>query len=165
MIMTNRFWLLLCSCFVFLVACTTEPCDNKDCGVGTCNEISGDCLCLRGYQWDADERCTVPWSVTYEGSYQVYDSCIGANPGAQTYSSQLTAQDTTTLLWTNFGNTGMSLPVRHSSSTTLFIDWRRNDTIITATSLIRNDVLSINYILNDITNNRIDTCYAIFTKQ
>lgn len=163
--MSNRFVLFLSSCLVFLVACATEPCDNRNCGVGSCNEVSGDCLCLRGYRWDDEGRCTVPWSTLYEGTYQVYDSCVGANTGVQTYTSQLVAQDTTTVLWTNFSNRGGNLPVKHSSSTNLEIDWARNDTLITGSSLIRNEVLHINYILRDTTNNRNDTCYTIFTKQ
>ena len=163
--MSNRFYLLLGSCLVFLVACFTEPCDNRDCAFGTCNEVSGDCICVRGYRWDDEGRCTIPWSTLYEGTYQVYDSCIGANAGVQNYTSQLVAQDTTTILWTNFANTGASLPILHTTSTTLSINLERNDTITTGNSVIINDVLNINYIRRDTTNNRNDTCYAVFTKQ
>ena len=163
--MIHRFCLLLSFCFVLLMSCETDPCENRDCAFGVCNEVSGDCICLRGYQWDEEQRCTVPWTNTYAGSYEVYDSCVGANAGVQTYNSQLVAQDTTTLLWTNFGNRGQSLPVQHSTSTILFVDWARNDTIITGNSLIINEVLSINYILRDTTNQRNDTCYTVFTRQ
>lgn len=163
--MSNRFFLLLSFCLFFLVACVTDPCENRNCGKGTCNEVSGDCICLRGYRWDDEGQCTVPWSTQYEGNYRVYDSCVGANAGVQIYTSQLVAQDTTTVLWTNFGNTGGNLPINHTSSTVLMIDWHSNDTLITGNSLIRNEVLSINYILRDATNNRNDTCYTVFTPE
>lgn len=162
--MSYRFLFLLIWIF-FLTACTTDPCENRSCGEGVCNEVSGDCLCSLGYQWGADERCTVQWSETFAGSYLVKDSCQGATPGTAIYTSQLTSQDPTTVVWTNFRNSGMGLPITHTSSTALEINWQRNDTVIIGSSSVRNDELSIYYIVRDTTNQVNDTCSAVFTKQ
>ncbi len=157
---------VLCSSWLLLTACETDPCEGLNCDKGVCDAISGECLCTSGYRTDDQGICTLTWTDQYAATYSVYDSCKGPNAGVQTYNSTLTATAPDELRWENYGNTGRSLTLLHPTSTTVAIDRQSNDTLFIGTGnwQASDSSLILQYNINDTTNQRIDTCFATFTR-
>lgn len=164
----SRFGVLLCCGWglLFLTACETDPCENLNCDNGVCDAISGECLCSRGYRTNEDGICTLTWTDQYAATYSVYDSCKGPNAGIQTYNSNLVATAPDALRWDNYGNTGRSLLLVHPTSSTIAIDIQSNDTLFTGAGnwQATDTSLTLEYQIADTTNQRIDTCFATFTR-
>lgn len=156
------------TCLTFLIlffaSCTTNLCDGVSCDNGVCDAVSGNCICISGYQTDNSGVCTVKWTTKFSAAYSVSDTCTGPNAGLTTYSSTITAIDEQNLSLSNFGNIGRSINAKHKTSTTFEINTRSNDTIFSGSGSLIDTTLVINYMINDTTNQRIDTCMATFTK-
>lgn len=157
---------LFCSCWLFLTACQTDPCKNINCDKGVCDAVSGKCLCVRGYRTNNEGICTLTWTEQYAATYSVYDSCKGPNAGVQTYNSKLVAVAPNKLRWDNYGNTGRSLSIVQPTFSTVSIDIQSNDTLFTGSgNWKKSDTsLTLEYKIADTTNQRIDTCFATFTR-
>lgn len=157
---------LLCSCWLLLAACETDPCENLNCDQGVCDAISGECLCSRGYRTNDEGICTLTWTELYAATYSVYDTCKGPNAGSQTYNSTLVAIQPDQLRWDNYGNTGRSLVLLQPTFSTVTINIERNDTLFIGSGNWQetDTSLTLNYRIADTTNQRIDTCFATFTR-
>lgn len=153
------FWVLACL-LLGLSACEEDPCNGKNCENGVCDTVSGDCLCSRGYQIDSSGICTVPWSNNFLGTYNVEDSCVGQP--AVFYTTTITAAGADKIGIANFGNLGRTITVDHVTSMTLEIDHSVPDTTITGTGEVLNNVLIFEYFVNDLVNQKIDTCIAFY---
>lgn len=149
---------------LFFSSCTTDPCDGVSCDNGVCDAVSGKCICTRGYQTDNSGVCTIKWTTKFAANYTVSDTCTGPNAGLTTYNSTITAIDEQNLSISNFGNIGRSMTAKHKTSTTFEINTTSNDTIFSGNGSLLDTILTINYMINDTTNQRIDTCMATFTK-
>jgi len=150
--------------FFMLISCEVDPCEGLSCDNGVCDAISGDCICIGGYQTDSDGICTVKWTTKFNGSYAVSDSCTGPNAGTTTYNAAIIAVDAANLSLSNFGNTGRTVPAAHLNSMNFEINWASNDTVFSGTGILVDTLVRISYMINDTTNQRIDTCTAIYTK-
>lgn len=160
-----RFFMSTVFIFVVLISCETDPCEGVSCDNGVCDAISGECICSRGYQTDLNGICTVTWTTKMIGSYTVSDSCIGPNAGTTTYNSTIAAVDEANLTLSNLGNTGRTVPATHTNFTNFEIDWKSNDTIFSGTGTwVVDTLIQIEYMINDTTNQRIDTCLATYTR-
>lgn len=59
-------------------ACAERPCENVNCGNGSCDEITGACICNEGFE-GAD--CSVVTRQKYLGTYQAtYEGCFTTSP-------------------------------------------------------------------------------------
>ncbi|BDS14294.1 hypothetical protein [Aureispira anguillae] len=158
--------LRLCTTLVFFffvfTSCETDPCENISCDKGVCDAVSGKCICSRGYQADDNGICTILWTAKFANSYAVSDSCTGPNAGTHHYNSTITAIDAENLSLSNFGNTGRSIPAKHTNSTSFEINLSSHDTIFSGTGSLVDTTLIVNYMIHDTTNHRIDTCTATF---
>lgn len=150
--------------FLILMSCEVDPCEGVSCDNGVCDPVSGDCICSRGYQTDSDGICTIQWTTKFIGTYAVSDSCTGPNVGTTTYNAAISAVDEINLSLSNFGNTGRAVPAMHTNSVNFEIDWTSNDTVFSGTGVLVDTFVRINYMVNDTTNHRIDTCTAIYTR-
>jgi hypothetical protein len=161
-----RLLLLCCGYCLLFTACESDPCEGLNCEQGVCDATSGECLCSRGYRTDDEGICTLTWSDFYAVTYSVYDSCKGPNAGVQTYTSNLTAAAPDQLLWENYRNTGRSLLLTQPTFSTVTVDIQSNDTLWTGTGTWQelDNSLALEYLLNDTTNQRIDTCFVQFTR-
>lgn len=73
-----NFKLLFFLLLAFTFSCTNEPCEDVDCGEhGTCDEISGNCLCDDFYEGD---QCEIEVREKFLGTWQVFGNC-SYNPG------------------------------------------------------------------------------------
>lgn len=147
-----------------LISCEVDPCESVSCDNGVCDAVSGDCICTRGYQTNLDGICTIQWTTKFNSNYTVSDSCTGPNAGSSTYNAAITAVDEANLSLSNFGNTGRSVPATHTNSINFEIDWTSNDTVFSGTGVLVDTFVRVNYMINDTTNQRIDTCMAIYTR-
>ena len=157
---------LFCSCWLLLIACETDPCENINCDQGVCDAISGECLCSRGYRTNDEGICTLTWTEKYAATYSVYDSCKGPNAGVQTYNSNLVIIDPTQLRWENYNNTGRNLVLTQPTFSTVEINIQSNDTLFSGSGNWQeaDTSLTLEYRIADTTNQRIDTCFAKFTR-
>jgi len=147
-----------------LISCEVDPCERLSCDNGVCDAVSGECICTRGYQTNPDGICTILWTTKFSGTYAVSDSCTGPNTGTTNYSATITAVDEANLSLSNFGNTGRVVPATHTNSINFEIDYKSNDTVFSGTGVLVDTFVRINYMINDTTNQRIDTCTAIYTR-
>lgn len=51
--------IILISLIVLMTMFSCNPCKNKDCGQGNCDEAEGSCICNPGWGKDASGKCTV----------------------------------------------------------------------------------------------------------
>lgn len=149
---------------LLLISCEADSCDGLSCDNGVCDAVSGDCICTRGYQTDPDGICTIQWTTKFGGNYAVSDSCTGPNTGTITYNASIVAVDAENLSLSNFGNTGRTVPAKHTNSINFEIDYSSNDTVFSGTGVLVDTFVRISYMINDTTNHRIDTCTAIYTQ-
>lgn len=150
---------------ISLLSCNQDPCNGKNCDNGVCDAVSGDCICIDGYQFGADNLCTVEWTTKFVKSYTVTDSCIGMNPGSTTYPVVITSTSPTTLSLDNLGNKGLAMTATHTNSTNFTInETLSNGKVVVGTGSLLNDtIFTINYIYGDTTQaSQIDTCTASF---
>lgn len=150
--------------FLLIISCEEDPCESVSCANGVCDVVSGTCICSNGYQGDADGICTIKWSTKFDAAYTVSDSCTGPNAGTTIYNASIVAVDETNLSLLNFGNTGRVVPAAHTNFVNFEINWTSNDTVFSGTGSLIDTLVRINYMINDTTNQRIDTCTAIYTK-
>lgn len=149
---------------LMLLSCEADPCEGLSCDNGVCDAVSGECICTRGYQTNLDGICTIQWTTKFSGNYAVSDSCTGPNAGTTTYNATISAVDEANLTLSNFGNTGRAVPATHTNSVNFEIDWTSNDTIFSGTGVLADTLVRISYMINDTSNQRIDTCTAIYIK-
>jgi hypothetical protein len=150
--------------FLMLMSCEVDPCEGLSCDNGVCDAVSGECICTRGYQTNPDGICTIQWTAKFSGTYAVSDSCTGPNAGTSTYNATISAVDEANLTLSNLGNRGRNVSATHTNSINFEIDWTSNDTVYTGTGVLVDTFIRINYMVNDTTNHRIDTCTAIYTR-
>ncbi|MEI6411117.1 MAG: hypothetical protein WCR52_17145 [Bacteroidota bacterium] len=66
--------MLLGALMMFAPSCgTTDKCEKKVCGNGTC--LDGTCDCEAGYEYDADGNCNVKVQDKFVGTYTIHDEC------------------------------------------------------------------------------------------
>lgn len=149
---------------VLLISCDDKICDGVNCNNGVCDSVSGECVCVNGWQRDAAGKCSTMWTTKYVGVYAVSDTCTGTNTGLMTYAVTVTAgtDSSKTLNFSNFGNTSLTVKANHTNSTNLAISEILGSKIITGTGSIVDSLLVINYILNDTIAGSIDTCTATY---
>lgn len=96
----------------------------------------------------------------------MYDSCKGPNAGVQTYNSNLVIIDPTQLRWENYNNTGRNLVLTQPTFSTVEINIQSNDTLFSGSGNWQeaDTSLTLEYRIADTTNQRIDTCFAKFTR-
>jgi hypothetical protein len=84
----------------------------------------------------------------------------------QNYTSTLVAIDPTQLRWDNYNNTGRSLLLVQPTFSTVEIALQSNDTVFTGLGNWQeaDTSLTLEYRIADTTNQRIDTCFAKFTR-
>jgi len=158
-------FLLIIPFFALLFACDEDPCQGKSCDNGICDTVSGDCLCSKGYQTDADGICTVMWTTKFVKSYTASDSCYGANTGLLSYPLTISSTNAYTLSLDNLNNRGQAITAVHTSSTTFAISksFANGEVCIGTGSLSPIDsMVRIEYIIGDTTMvSSLDTCFAI----
>lgn len=149
---------------VLLISCDEKICDGINCNNGVCDSVSGECLCVNGWQRDGAGKCSIMWTTKYVGTYSVSDTCTGTNAGLMTYAVTISAgvDSSKTLNISNFGNTSLTVKAEHTNSTDLVIDETLGSKIITGTGAVVDSLLVINYILNDTVAGSIDTCMATY---
>ncbi|MEM6264983.1 MAG: hypothetical protein AAGI38_20900 [Bacteroidota bacterium] len=64
---------------MFWIGCDQDPCENEDCGFGTCIAVDDDaeCRCDEGFEKDANGSCTIPAIDKFEGEYTASEVCTG----------------------------------------------------------------------------------------
>ena len=70
--------LIVCLCLFTFIACEERPCEEVNCVNGTCNEVSGACDCLEGFE---GELCETSIRQKFLGTYDVsYEGCFSTTP-------------------------------------------------------------------------------------
>jgi hypothetical protein len=165
-----RFFSIVSVVIAVAISCEESPCTSLNCNAsnaetGICNEVSGTCICIDGWQTGSNGICAVEWTEKFVGLYSVSDTCYGSSPDTTiVYPVTIVSTSPETLTFSNLGNKNQLVKATHTNSTTFTVsDTISNGIILRGTGVLVDTTLVLSYILNDsINGNGLDTCVATF---
>jgi hypothetical protein len=151
-----------------LTSCNPDPCKDVVCGKGTCDAISGLCVCPSGFE---GKNCEILSRNKFVGTYNCTDNCT---TGSGTYLNTITASsDSIKINFSNMSGLSQALGV----ATSCYATCNGNNFTIpsqavvgtTATSIQGSGSISGNIITTTYTVNVVgapaDACSGIWNKQ
>ncbi|MEO0469708.1 MAG: calcium-binding EGF-like domain-containing protein [Bacteroidota bacterium] len=70
--------LFVCLCLFLFAACEERPCEEVNCVNGSCDEVTGECVCQEGFE---GSLCETSIRQKFLGTYDVsYEGCFSTTP-------------------------------------------------------------------------------------